>query len=401
MLKLLSLALPVVSAVKLVTFDGVAGTTFEFTELNDPVMGGESVGTWGVNTTGQFGIFDGTVNDVPSLKAPGFIKTAASGTFADVSQDFGGALILTVRSATSTYEGFRVTFASGTTSGAYSCAGGGSLPFSRGCFKSKFSVPFGTEFAAIRVPFNTFSDMWSPATGEQTKTCAFDKSVCPTAKNLASISRIEVWAEGAGGEVHLEIQSIETAPTMMQLLSAPELVAMQGSSTVGARPPTEFDTCKGPVQPNLRFGISGRTQPTVPVSVDPFESLAEAVCCDSRVLPFAEPRFLFQAPDIALYSKMDATGVTTFYDSVCGLPLFRAPVNRTFAEFQADTDEHGWPSFRPAEVVTANVVTGKEYVTSTCGTHLGSYLPDENGPRWCMDLSCVAGNPPSIEGALF
>ena len=39
-------------------------------------------------------------------------------------------------------------------------------------------------------------------------------------------------------------------------------------------------------------------------------------------------------------------GVTTFYDSVCGVPLFRAPVNRTLEDLKADTDEHGWRSFR-------------------------------------------------------
>merc|ERR1712028_113993 len=75
-------------------------------------------------------------------------------------------------------------------------------------------------------------------------------------------------------------------------------------------------------------------------------------------------------------------------------PLFRAPVNRTLAEFEADTTEHGWPSFRPAEVETEHVVTDKTtgLVTSSCGTHLGSFLPDSAGARWCMDLSCVSGN---------
>jgi hypothetical protein len=45
-------------------------------------------------------------------------------------------------------------------------------------------------------------------------------------------------------------------------------------------------------------------------------------------------------------------------------------------------------------VVTENVVTDMTtgYVTSKCGTHLGSYLPDSEGPRWCMDLSCISGN---------
>ena len=108
----------------------------------------------------------------------------------------------------------------------------------------------------------------------------------------------------------------------------------------------------------------------------------------------AEPMYTFTAPDIMMFSHLDE-GVTTFYDSVCGLPLFRAPVNRTAEDFETDSMEHGWPSFRAAEVVNDNVVTDEEtgYVTSACGTHLGSYLPDAEGARWCIDVSCVAGNP--------
>jgi len=166
------------------------------------------------------------------------------------------------------------------------------------------------------------------------------------------------------------------------------------TSRKAIQPPTEFDTCKGAVQDNLRYGMSGRNTPTVPVKVTETESLAEAVCCDKRVINFAEPQFLFEAPDIALYSKMDSNGVTTFFDSVCGIPLFQTPINRTMASFQEDTNEHGWPSFRTQEVFFENVLTDKTttFVTSTCGTHLGSYLPDAKGPRWCMDLSCISGN---------
>merc|ERR1712232_389729 len=102
-----------------------------------------------------------------------------------------GDLILTVRTNTPDYAGFRVSFA---------CAAGGSLPFSRGCFKAKFSVPAGASFSEVRIPFNMFSDKWSSATGEQTKTCAQDKDVCPTAKKLSKIQAIEVWAEGALGK---------------------------------------------------------------------------------------------------------------------------------------------------------------------------------------------------------
>lgn len=98
---------------------------------------------------------------------------------------------------------------------------------------------------------------------------------------------------------------------------------------------------------------------------------------------------------VALEQHMNKAGVTTFYDSVCGIPLFRAPMNRTFAAFLADTTEHGWPSFRPAELVAGNVlpVDANGFIYSKCGTHLGSFLPDAQGARWCLDISCLAGNP--------
>jgi len=190
----------------LVTFDGASGTTFSFTELNDPVMGGKSTGTWSLGH--GFGVMDGEVVNVPSLKAPGFIKAAASGEFSDISDFIDGSLVLKVRTSTPDYAGYRVTFASGAVSPAFSCGGGGGLPFSRGCFKGKFSVPAGSDFTEVKIPFKLFSDKWSSATGEQTTTCADDKDVCPTAAKLKKIQRIEFWAEGADGKLHLEVQSV-------------------------------------------------------------------------------------------------------------------------------------------------------------------------------------------------
>ena len=115
------------------------------------------------------------------------------------------------------------------------------------------------------------------------------------------------------------------------------------------------------------------------------------------MIALAEPRYTFEAPDIRLFSRLNPNQTTTFYDPVCGLPLFRAPVNRSFEDFKADSEEHGWPSFRNGEVFEKNVVTYPAVgglVTSTCGTHLGTYLPDEKGERWCIDLACIAGPPP-------
>jgi apolipoprotein D and lipocalin family protein len=192
----------------LVTFDGADGTTFDFAALNDPVMGGKSSGTWTVSSGA--GVLDGEVVNVPSLSAPGFIKAAADGTFPDASSAFGGSLVLTVRSSTPEYAGFRVTFVSGATSAAFACSAGGSLPLSRGCFKAKFSVPAGSDFTEIKIPFTDFSDKWSSATGEQTTTCAQSADVCPTASKLSKIKRVEFWGEGANGKLHLEVKAVST-----------------------------------------------------------------------------------------------------------------------------------------------------------------------------------------------
>lgn len=381
--------------VGLVTFDGASGTTFEFKALDDPVMGGKSTGTWTVDAASKVGVFDGEVVDVPSLKAPGFIKAASDGKFADVSAVADGAFVLKVRTTTPEYRGFRFSFASGAMSTNYACAGGGNLPFSRGCFKSHAFNVSGSEngaFVEVRLPISSFSDKWSSATGEQTKTCAEDSDVCPTAAKLKAIQRVEIWAEGALGKVHLEIQSISVVGADGTMVALSPATADRSQ----ALPPQENDACQGAVQEDLRFNISSRTTPeTLAQYVNSTESLAEAVCCDRRAEALAEPQFTFLAPDIQLWSHLDESGVTTFYDSVCGVPVFRAPVGRTLAEFKADTEEHGWPSFREAEVVADHVKTDAStgYVTSTCGTHLGSFLPDDKGKRWCIDLACVAGKP--------
>ena len=154
---------------------------------------------------------NGTVKDVPSLQAPGFIKAASyfrDGPFNDVSAAISGDLILDVRSSTAQYTGFRISVAAGTLSPEYACASEGVNPLSGGCFKAKFLVPTGKEFSEVRIPFNTFSDYWRRATGDQTITCSEDPKVCPKANDLKNIKSIEIWAEGVKGDVHLEVRSI-------------------------------------------------------------------------------------------------------------------------------------------------------------------------------------------------
>ena len=146
-------------------------------------MGGQSTGTWKVEN--EIGVMNGVVADVPSLKAPGFIKAAADGSFPNASAAAGGSLELLVRSKTPEYKGFRVTVAAGALSPAFACGGGGNLPLSRGCYKAKFSVPGGDGWQRVVLPLSSFSDLWSSATGEHTKECSEDASACLTAKKLA------------------------------------------------------------------------------------------------------------------------------------------------------------------------------------------------------------------------
>ena len=94
--------------------------------------------------------------------------------------------------------------------------------------------------------------------------------------------------------------------------------------------------------------------------------------------------------------------MTTFFDSVTGKPLFRAPIGRTWDEFVKESQRHGWPSFRDAEVLTdfTRVLEDGE-VVSEDGTHLGHNLPDGTGNRYCINLVSIAGYERANEHASF
>jgi len=138
------------------------------------------------------------------------------------------------------------------------------------------------------------------------------------------------------------------------------------------------------LQPSLRYGC------------DAYRSQYAWVCCANQ--HWAEDKHFHQTVHFGpgLQKTRDDTGVTefTFYDAKCGIPLYVAPRGRSFQAFMEETNNHGWPSFRDQEVVTANVLTqhGNELV-STCGTHLGHNLPDHHGNRHCINLICMAGSP--------
>jgi len=146
----------------------------------------------------------------------------------------------------------------------------------------------------------------------------------------------------------------------------------------------DLPRCVGPIQSELRFGCTAD------------RALAENICCQNR--HYAEPSGYLAHAHVDLFGKLErgsvvADGTTTFYDAVCGIPLFVAPRGRSLAAWREESLEHGWPSFRAAEVVAENVVVDASdgEVRSACGLHLGHNIPDGGGDRYCIDLVCIAG----------
>lgn len=127
-------------------------------------------------------------------------------------------------------------------------------------------------------------------------------------------------------------------------------------------------------------------------------SVAQRICCNNH--RWAEQRGYLASPDVDLFGKLDPTVETVFYDSVCGLPLFIAPRGRSFEDFKEESLKHGWPSFRPEEMVSENVILHDDgRMESRCLTHLGHNLPEGGVDRYCIDLVCVAGAPLSLDDA--
>ena len=163
------------------------------------------------------------------------------------------------------------------------------------------------------------------------------------------------------------------------------LLAMLCVAAAARRGGGDLPRCVGPIQSELRFGCTAD------------RALAENICCQNR--HYAEPSGYLAHAHVDLFGKLlarggvAADGTTTFYDAVCGIPLFVAPRGRSLAAWRAESVEHGWPSFRAAEVVTENVVVDARdgEVRSACGLHLGHNIPDGGGDRYCIDLVCIAG----------
>ena len=115
-------------------------------------------------------------------------------------------------------------------------------------------------------------------------------------------------------------------------LLAPLCLLALAAAPAAAPRPSALPQCSGPIQKELLFGCTRDV------------SMAQHICCANR--HGAEPRGYQEHSHVALFEKLrsstDGAGVTTFFDSVCGKPLFRAPVGRTFEEWEEESLEHGW-----------------------------------------------------------
>ncbi|CAK9078842.1 unnamed protein product [Durusdinium trenchii] len=182
----------------LASFDGKA--SHQWKQMNDPVMGGKSTGTFSV--ANNVGIFDGEVVDVPFLKAPGFIKTSVVDMkpFTRIFPDISAckSIKLEVKSD-SDYKGYRFSIGNAHAPGGKFFAYG---------YKSNFNAGAPGQWTTVTLPLSGFTDYWDDATGEAIKTCQENKIYCPDVKTLQDMRTMGFWAEGVAGKVHLEIKSV-------------------------------------------------------------------------------------------------------------------------------------------------------------------------------------------------
>jgi hypothetical protein len=171
-----------------------------WSEMNDPVMGGRSTGTFTVDAKSGTATFIGQVKDVPFLKAPGFIqvRTTDKTVWPDVTSCEALELELRSTSTDDEYAGYRVSF--GTTH-----APGGKF-YAKG-YKATLPI-VGADFVKIQIPFNEFTDFWDDLTGDPIHTCEENALYCPDLMTLKDMKTVAFWGEGIKGKVSLEIKAI-------------------------------------------------------------------------------------------------------------------------------------------------------------------------------------------------
>ena len=283
----------------LATFDGHKATTWDWTVTNDPVMGGVSHSTFTVNASDATLYWNGETKIVPKLKAPGFCNLETTNSVVSHPKtDATGTthIVLRVRTSTPSYAGYKFSFAANTLVPQFKS------------FKANFNITVANRWTTVAIPYTEFSNDWSPytgncdtkdPTGKQHHCCTPEHpEVCVKPDDLKSIEALGVWTEGVAGTFGLDLQWIGAA----KLADHPELLVPSGSSN---------ETCSGPIEPKLRFNISGRLAADyLPFPTSPKETLAQAICCDPQLEAYAEPSMFFARPDVDLFAHLSAVSST-------------------------------------------------------------------------------------------
>ena len=179
-----------------IVLEDFARPVHEWKEMNDPVMGGESRGTFSV--VSGVGVFRGHVVNVPFLQAPGFIqsRTIDHIPYPDVSSC--QSLQLEVKAETD-YDGYRFSF------GRTHAPGGKRFAFGYKVTMGK--VDSGT-WRNLTYPLSDFTDYWDDATGDAIRTCQEEARYCPDVRTLRNLGTMAIWGEGKAGNVSLAIKGI-------------------------------------------------------------------------------------------------------------------------------------------------------------------------------------------------
>merc|ERR1711871_582566 len=250
-----------------VVLEDFSAPSHTWQELNDPVMGGQSTGTFSV--TDGIGVFNGSVVDVPFLHAPGFITVrAVQSTFPDVSSctSFG----ITAR-AVGDYKGFRISFGTAHPADAKRHAYGYKAPL----------VNPGAKFKDITIPFDAFSDLWDDATGDIITPCSSNEKYCPDDATLRDMRTIQLWGEGVAGDVYMEVKRFYASGCATSK-SSTKSVSNTKSSAKPSKVVAFNSTCVGGgVQPKLRFNLTNNSSALAsfpfPLPSD-VPSLPDAIC---------------------------------------------------------------------------------------------------------------------------
>jgi hypothetical protein len=215
------------SEIKLVSFNGEAGTQHRFQFEADPVMTGTSYGSSSIDD-GKL-VLKGYCSYRPFLtqkkeESSAYIKTETTDQkFPDVSSCEGISFV--ARSIDKPFPGYKFcigvsTLRSRPTWMSTIDIGGNRAGTTKGkinkrsrlanqCYKAPFKAPSG-NFETVQIPFKDFTNFWDAETGDTVRSCkdSPDGVNCPDAATLADMKDMSIWADGEMGDVNLQIKEI-------------------------------------------------------------------------------------------------------------------------------------------------------------------------------------------------